>query len=578
MENTASWNPTKRFFKLLSLDRKDISYIYVYAVFSGLITLLLPLGIQAIIGLIAGGDFSASLALLILMVTAATAMTGVLQIMQKTVLETIVRRIFFRSAFDFTYRLPRFQLDSLTRHYPPELVNRFFDTLTLQKGIPKILIDFSTALLQILFGLLLISFYHPFFIFFGIFLLTILALIFRYTSPNGLKTSLKESKYKYEVAHWLEEIARTMSTFKLAGDAPIAMERTDYYVTHYLDNRWRHFRILIFQYGNFVVFKTLITGGLLFLGSFLVIDNQINIGQFVAAEIVIILVMNSVEKLIVSLETIYDVLTALEKIGAVTDMPLEPDSGEHFSHIDTGKGMKINTYELSFEYPGAEKPTLDRLTLKIEPGERVCIAGYNGAGRSTLIKILTGLFTQHRGLINYNDFPRRNLNLHSLRNYIGDFCADEDIFQGSIVDNITLGRKDITLDELGRISERIGLANYARRLPNGYLTDLLPGGQNVPRHIRTKVMLARSVVGKPRLLAIEDYFDRLEEKERIQIMEFLTEAERNWTLIVASNDPLVASFCQRVIVMQEGRIVAEGDFESIAASPHFAAIFTTDNK
>ena len=169
MENSDRLTAVKRFFGLLSLDKKEITYIYVYAIFSGLITLSIPLGVQAIIGLIAGGALSASLIVLVLIVTAGTALTGILKVMQLTVTETIQRRIFARSAFDFSYRIPRFKMEKLTDYYAPELVNRFFDTITLQKGLPKILVDFSSAVLQIVFGLILISFYHPFFVFFGLF-------------------------------------------------------------------------------------------------------------------------------------------------------------------------------------------------------------------------------------------------------------------------------------------------------------------------------------------------------------------------------------------------------------------------
>ena len=169
---------TQRFFKLLELDKKDISYVYLYAVFAGIITLSLPLGIQAIINLLVGGEVSSSLYLLIGIITVGVTLNGFLTVMQLTVMETLQRRIFTRSAFEFAWRIPRLQLEALTGMYPPELINRFFDTVTLQKGIPKILIDISTAGLQILFGLILLSLYHPFFVFFGLTLLLILAIIF----------------------------------------------------------------------------------------------------------------------------------------------------------------------------------------------------------------------------------------------------------------------------------------------------------------------------------------------------------------------------------------------------------------
>jgi len=176
----------QRLFGMLELDRRDITYIYVYALLSGLITLTLPLGIQAIIGLIAGGSVSNALYILLGVVTLGVALTGALKIMQLSVVETILQRIFIRSTFDFTFRIPRVKLENLHKEYPPELMNRFFDTFTPQKGIPKLLIDLSSAAFQIILGLLLISFYHPFFIFFSLVLLLLLFVIFRFTGPIGL--------------------------------------------------------------------------------------------------------------------------------------------------------------------------------------------------------------------------------------------------------------------------------------------------------------------------------------------------------------------------------------------------------
>ncbi|MCB0552409.1 MAG: ATP-binding cassette domain-containing protein [Phaeodactylibacter sp.] len=574
MENNGQLRPLQRFFKLLELDRKDIYYIYVYAIFSGLIALSLPLGVQAVIGLIAGGAMSASLILLIVVVTVATALSGILKVMQLTVTETIQRRIFTRSAFDFAYRIPRLKMDKLTRYYPPELVNRFFDTLTLQKGLPKILMDFSTAVLQIAFGLILISFYHPFFVFFGLILIFILLAIFRFTGPGGLETSLKESKYKYEVAYWLEEIARAMSTFKLSGGSSFSLNKTDGLVYSYLDSRKKHFRILLFQYGNIVAFKTFITAGLLFLGSYLVIDNQINIGQFVAAEIVVILVMNSVEKLILSMETIYDVLTALEKLGSVTDLPIEAEKGLSFDQIDTGQGMSVKVENLTFRYEDAERETLDNLCLEVQAGEKLCIAGYNGSGKSTFLQILAGLYSEYRGSISYNGFPMRNLDVNSLRQQIGDYSAQEDIFRGTILENITFACPDVGVDEVVRVAQQIGLSQFVEQLPEGYETMLLPEGRNIPQNIRTRIILARCIISKPRMLAVEGFFYGVEQEDRDLIACYLTTKDQPWTMLAVTDDPILAARCDRVVIMQNGKIVEEGSFEDIQHSPHFNKVFS----
>ncbi len=565
--------PLQRFFRLLKIDRKDIYYVYLYAIFAGLISLSLPLGVQAVIGLIAGGAISASLILLVAAVTAATGLSGILVIMQLSVTETIQQRIFTRSAFEFAYRIPRLQLDAVNKYYPPELVNRFFDTLSLQKGIPKLLTDVSTAVLNIIFGLILISFYHPFFAFFGLALIIIITLIFRISGPVGMETSLKESKYKYEVAYWLEELARTMNTFKLWGDTPLSLRNTDHLVCNYLDNRRKHFRILLTQYGVIVGFKVIVTASLLLLGSYLVIDNQINIGQFVAAEIVVISIISSVEKLMLSMDTVYDTLTALEKLGSVTDLPIEDNKGLPFAAIDSGKGLSVQIEDLYFKFEDAERPTIDHLSMEVKAGERVCIAGYNGSGKSTLIQLIAGLYSAFRGSINYNGFPMRNLELSSLRRHIGDFCSQEDIFRGTILDNISLGNADIKLEDVIWSAEKAGLSRFIQRLPNGYHTMLQPGGKNLPHNIRTKLMVARSIAKRPRLQVMEGLWNHLEPAERLQIADFLISRENDWTLIVVSDNAAIAAKCERVLIMQEGKIVADDTYDGIQKSPHFQQVF-----
>lgn len=573
MAGNENLHPLRRFFLLLRLDRKDITYIYLNSIFAGLLGLILPLGVQAIIGLISGGDFSASLWLLIGVVTIGTALTGIIKIMQLTITETLQRQVFVRSSFDFSYRLPRLKLDTLARFYPPELVNRFLDTLNLQKGLPKILIDFSEAILNITFGVILMAFYHSFFAFFGVFLGMLLFLVYRFTGPRGLSTSLKESKYKYEVLYWLEEMARSMSTFKMAGYTPYPLRRTDGLVSKYLDNRAAHFKVLKFQYAVIVAFKVLITFALLALGSYLVIHNEMTIGQFVAAEIVVILVISNVEKLILTMEVIYDVLTALDKLGFMTDLPLEESDGLRFEQINRDKPLHLQIEDLTFKFEDAERSTLNGISLEVKPGERVCIAGSQSSGKSTLLQLVSGIYEDFEGSIAYNGFPLKSLDLCSLRGNIGDYIHEANIFTGTILENITVGNPDIPLENISSLAEELGIASYIRSLPNGYNTQLLPEGRNIPRTIRTKLILLRAVVTKPKLLLAEDFFKSLESKDRDFIANFITSRDASWTLLAVSSDPVLAAQCDRLLLMENGQIVAEGTWDSLQDHPIFIAVF-----
>ncbi|MVM36696.1 ABC transporter ATP-binding protein [Spirosoma sp. HMF3257] len=322
-------SPVQRLFRLLGTEKKDIGYIYLYALVTGLISLSLPLGIQAVFNLVSGGLVFSSVYVLIGVVILGVLVTGLLLVGQMTLVEVLQQRIFAKAAFEFTYRLPRIEPSALSGYYPPELMNRFFDVLTIQKGLPKLLIDLTAAAMQILFGIILLSFYHPVFLAFGLFTLLVIVGISWLYGPKGLRTSLNESKYKYKVVAWLEELARDLPRYRQQDDSLEPIDRMDELVANYIAHRSAHFRVLKRFFYSAVAFKTLVTGGLLILGTMLVVGREMSLGQFVAAELVIVLITSSVEKLISGIDTVFDLLTAVEKIATVTDLPLETDTETH---------------------------------------------------------------------------------------------------------------------------------------------------------------------------------------------------------------------------------------------------------
>lgn len=533
-------NPFQKFIAMLSEDRRDIMYLYAYALFYAIVNLSLPLGVQAIIGLIQAGMVSTSWIILSAVVTAGVLIGGVLQVLQLSISEILQQRIFTRAAFEFTYRIPRFQNASIRGQYPPELINRFFDTLNVQKGLSKILMDFSASSLQILIALILLSTYHPFFITFGVALIVVLIAILYYTGPRGLESSMKESTYKYKIAHWLKEIARTMDTFKRAGHTELPLERTDELVNSYLEHRKRHWKVLIFQYANIVGFKAFVTLGLLIIGGLLVIQNEINVGQFVASEIVIILIINSAEKLILTMEPIYDVLTAVEKMSTVTDIPLEEDQGAMLFHtIDTGMGASLELKDLTYMSEDGSRAILNNLNLNIPSGARAVITGPNGSGKSTLLRLLAVQYEPTHGTVSFNGYPSGNLNTADLRYHVGDCFLSEDLFEGTLVENITLGRPEIELSDVEWAVQGLGLQSFIKSLPKGYETMVGPTARPLSSSLVERILLARAIVVRPRLLLLDDIFHLFDPKERKNIVEFIWDPSQPWTLVAASNLPTV---------------------------------------
>lgn len=547
--------PIRRLFRMLSLDRAEIMIIYAYAIFHGLINLSLPLGIQAIIGFVISAEFSASWGLLIFIVVIGVAVAGIIQVLQLSLTELIQRRIFTRASFEFAYRIPKFKFEALGSYYPPELMNRFFDTLSIQKGLSKILIDVSSALLQILFGMILLSLYHPFFVFFGFFLIVLISLIFFFTGQKGLKTSILESKYKYEVAHWLEELARVMGTFKLAGQTDLPLRRTNDYLNNYLRFRKQHFRVLIIQFGNIVGFKTVITAGLLILGSVLVINNEINLGQFVASEIIILLVLSSAEKLILSMETVYDVLTGLEKLGQVTDIDTENEEGLDLEEIVKDQQLSLELVDLSYQFKGYTNKAVDKVSLKVDAGERVAITGVNESGKSTLINLISGLLMDYEGSILYNGVPLGDINIMSFRSVIGDNLSLQDLFYGTLEENISVGKEEVNTEDILWAIKQVGLSDFFKRLPKGLHTAIRPEGQGLSASVKQKIIMARTIAEKPKLIVMDNTLHDLEYEDRKHIAELLTNRSYDWTLVTVTNDPLVLDRCDKVVTMEKGKIV-----------------------
>lgn len=554
--------PMQRFLKLLSVERREILYMYVYAIAAGLISLALPLGIQSIIGFVSSGQITVSVVVLISLIVLALLIVGGLQVMQLWLVEFIQQRIFARTASEFAYRVPRFQPEALLKYYPPELMNRFFDVVTLQKGVAKILVDFSTAVIQIVFGLILLSFYHPYFIFFGLFLVVVLVFIIWATGEKGIETSIKESKFKYKLVAWLEEMARSLSTFKLVGSTNLPMERTNTYVKKYLEVRRQHFKVLMTQYYSFVGFKTFITGGLLVLGCILVVQQEINIGQFVASEIIIILIMTAVEKIIIKLDTVYDVMTSLDKIGQVTDLPLEEIKGIKLEDLPLDGGLSIQAKNLHYKFLDTKKTALQDINFTVQPSERICLAGFNSSGKSTLINIMLGLLPSYEGSLTYNGISLHDLHKGNLRSLIGDNISKEQVFDGSLIENITLGR-DLPMKDVLWAIEVTGLSHFVNTMPDGLHAYLTGGSMRLPGSVARKIVLARSLVQRPKLLIIDNYWAGMAKKDKIEFLRLLTNPQFDWTMLIVSNDKEVMELCDRTLVLQDGKQLAFGNYEQI---------------
>jgi ABC-type bacteriocin/lantibiotic exporter with double-glycine peptidase domain len=559
MQSESELTPVKRFFNILKEEKNQVYAIYFYAVLNGLITLSLPLGIQAILNFILGGRITTSWIILVVVVAIGVIFGGFLQISQLQIMEKFQQRIFSKSGLSIAYRLPRIKTEILHGKYAPEIVNRFFDTVSLQKGMAKILIDFSSALLQVVFGLLLLSFYHPTFILFGLGLFGILGLIFYFTAPRGMDTAIKESSYKYKTAYWLEEVGRTLNSFKLVGTTNLPVLRADKLIQKYIEFRSQHFNVLIFQYKVMIAFKVLIVTSLLLVGSLLLINDQISIGQFVAAEVIIVLVVNSVEKLILSLETVYDTLVSVDKLGHIMDLDLEHHEPNEKVIESTAGGLKFGMENVVFQPADALYPILKGVSLTINPGQKVVVTGQSGSGKSAMMALFAGLYEQYQGNVLVNDLSLEYINLEKFRGMVGDFLELQQIFHGTILENICMGRSHEE-GHLAEIIELVGLKDYIYHAPLGLETQLQPEGKGLAKTIAFQIILARGFIGQPKALIMENVLNYVDPTVKARVIDYLMKGP--WTLLMISDEPHVQALADEIIFMEKGELAFQGSYEA----------------
>lgn len=301
-------NKSKLLFTWLYNERAVISRIYLLALLQGAMYLAIPLGIQGVVTYIMAGSFSASLVLLSSITILVTCFIGFFQIWQMRINETLHQKIFGNIASRISFYLnANANVDEVFNK-----LNKFFEVVTLQKGISKILLDFSFSIISIVFGLLILPIYSSWFLIFTLLSGAAFYFIIKYYGSRGIETNIRVSNEKYNLIKWFQLNARE---HKL--DNSNFINETDTILNHYFDERKKHYGVLEAQFKGIIVFKVLFTAIVLFFGAYLVQIGELNIGQFVASEIIIFLVINSVEKLVGSLSTCYDIITSLYKVESI---------------------------------------------------------------------------------------------------------------------------------------------------------------------------------------------------------------------------------------------------------------------
>lgn len=543
--------PVARLVQLLRIEKEGLYVVIAYAVGIGLASLAAPIGVQMLVNAIAFSGLYQPILVLSILVLVALVFAAALQAAQVWIVERIQQRLFVRVAADLADRLPRTAVSSFDEYHGPELVNRFFDVLTLQKGAAMLLLDGVLVTLQVLVGGTLLTLYHPALLAFGAVVLAVILGILFGLGSRGAETSLEESESKYALVAWFEEIARHPTIFRSHGGDRFAAERSTELMKSYVATRRAHFRIVFRQTIAFLALQAIATAALLAIGGALVLQGKLTLGQLVAAELILSAVVAGFAKFGKYLEMYYDLVAAMDKLGKLADLPLERDDGELLKQEQ--QPLAVRFIAVEFTHPGRRSESLEPVTTSIPAGAQVAVVGPNGSGKSTLIDLLFGLRDPTRGHIEVNGLPLRDLSLKRLRENIA-LVRGAAIFEGSVMENICMGREGIRLEDVRMALEAVDMWDEITSLPDGLSTHVTTGAGNFSAGQAQRLAIARAIVVRPRCLLLDEALDHLDPQSCATVLGRVLRRDAPWTTIVATHDPSVADVCSHRFDIERGQL------------------------
>ncbi len=544
-------NPAARLRALLQLERHDLWVVVIYSIGIGLFTLAVPIAVQAVVNFIAFGSLLQPLVILTLFVLVALGFSSVMNAFRVFTVEIIQRRLFVRVAADFAQRLVSVKTEVFERFHGPELVNRFFDVVTVQKSAALLLLDGLTLVMQTGLGLILLAVYHPLLLAFDAFLLLAMTLIIFVLGRGAVPSAIQESKAKYAIAAWLEEIAAHVPVFKSSSGAAYALGRTDRLAKYYLERRKEHFQVVLRQIVGSLSLQAIASASLLAIGGFLVMEGQLTLGQLVAAELIVTTVVSGFSKFGKKLETFYDMLAALDKLGQMIDLPIETDGASRPPLREGPAAVQLREVTLKASFG---EPAIDHVSLRIEAGERLGVTGASGSGKTALAGLLYGLRRPETGFFLLDNLDARDLSLKHLRENTA-IVSEGALIWDTVERNVSMNRPEVGFEQVQQALAQVGMLDYVLALPDGLQTLLSGGGAPLTGTQAIRLTLARAIVGQPRLLIVDSILDLIQEPPLLDLIcRTLFAPDAPWTLVCITNSPELMRRCDRVVELEQGRL------------------------
>lgn len=531
----AKASPWRNALALLQSEGVNLATIVVYAIGVGLLSLVLPLAVQTLVNTVAFGQLMQPIFVLTLLLAGGLVFAATLRAVQAWVVELVQRRIFVRLVSELAIRLPKVDAKAFERGEGPELVNRFFDVFIAQKAIASLLLGGTESILTAVVGVVVLAFYHPALLAFGLLLLASAFVVFVSFGHGATRTTIAESKAKYAVAGWLEEMTRHPFLLKMAGGAEHARRRLDRLAVDWLQRRAAHYRVYYRQLIGALALQVAAHATLLGLGGWLVVERDLTIGQLVAAELIVTAVVASLSKLGGKLESVYDLIAAADKLGALLSLPLEESGGS--DSVRSGSAASLELRSVT----SADRELTD-FSLQLLPGTCVAVRGGRRSSEA-LADLLFGLRLPSKGALLVDGQDLRDIPLETLRRRVAVVRTPE-IFPGTVAENVGAAGREVPASEIWQVLDQVGLAGVVRALPRGLRSELTTSGSPLDRLEALRLTLARAIAARPGLLVLDGVLDFLPEDERGLLLRAVS---RGTTVVVLTHEQAVSEICMEAV-------------------------------
>jgi putative ABC transport system ATP-binding protein len=554
-DSGAPLGPLVRLRRLAALEREDLWVVVIYAAAAGLVSLAVPIAAQSLVNTVAFTALLQPLIVLTLFVLVGLLLWGFTSTLQQMVIERLNQRFFVRTAHDVAGRLLDADVAALRGRLAPDLTNRFFDVVVVQKAASTLLVEGLSAVLQAVLSLLLLAFYHPALLAFDLVLLGCIAFVLA-LGRGGVVTAIKESKVKHQTGAWLEQLASSLVAFKGPRAAEFAFQRTDALARSYVGARSKHFQVLLRQIIASHVLQALATAALLGLGGVLVIRGQLTLGQLVAAELAVTGVLASVAKSSKSLANYYDLNAAIDKVGSLIDLPSERRRGVAVPRRE-GPAL-VSLVDAGCDAVDGGYP-LRHLSFNASRDAWLAVLGDDCDGRQTIVSLLYGVLPPSSGRVELDGSDIRNLSLDELRSDVV-LVAHANPFDGSVADNLSWGQP-LDAGRSARVLELLDLTDVIARLPDGLATWISSGDHLLTEDQALRLTLARALLCEPRVLLLECVLDVLGLAAARKIVAGLAAVSPGMTVIAFTRRLEIAALFGNMLRLSRGE----------AASPREAA-------